>query len=62
MIASSFASGSCKDGKLPPWEIAKAMAYHVVLHDVDAHLKMPPHELVGKRVDDYLIPAVNRQP
>ena len=30
------------------------MAYHVVLHDVDAHLKMPPHELVGKRVDDYM--------
>ena len=34
------------------------MAYHVVLHDVGAHLKMPPHELVGKRVDDYIAERV----
>ena len=34
------------------------MAYRVVLHDVGAHLKMPPHELVGKRVDDYIAERV----
>ena len=30
------------------------MAFHTVLHDIGEHLNMPPHELIGQRVDEYI--------
>jgi hypothetical protein len=53
-MAASFSPDSCKHGQLPPWEMAKAMAFHTVLHDIGEHLNMPPHELIGQRVDEYI--------
>ena len=54
MTSPAFDSVDVQDGQLPPWEIAKAIAYHTVLHDISANLNCPCHELIGKRVDDYI--------
>jgi hypothetical protein len=41
-------------GRLPPWEIAKAVAFSVVISDMAAHLDQLASDLVGERVDDYI--------
>ena len=46
------------DGELPPWEIAKAFAFHVVLSDVAKHLGMEPKDLVDGRVGSYIASKV----
>ena len=58
MAVPVFAPDGMKDGKLPPWEIARAMAYNNVLKDISAHLNRPAHELVGQRVDEYIAERV----
>ena len=58
MASPAFDSHDMQDGKLPPWEIAKAIAYHTVLHDISANWNCPCHELIGKRVDDYIAERV----
>lgn len=42
------------NGELPPWEIAKAFAFHVVIKTVAEQLATPAHELLGQRADDYI--------
>ena len=51
---ASFAPAGTWDGELPPWEVAKAVAYHVVLSDVSQFLETSASDLVGMRVDDYI--------
>ena len=43
-----------RDGELPPWEVAKAVAFHEVLSDVAQLLDTPAAELVGMRIDEYI--------
>jgi len=51
---ASFAPAGTRDGELPPWGVAKAVAYHVVLSDVSQFLETSAFDLVGTRVDDYI--------
>jgi hypothetical protein len=48
----SFAPGGTLTGELPPWEIAKAFAFHTVLKKAAEVLDTPAAELVGRRVDE----------
>ena len=54
MAAPCFCPAATKEGYLPPWEVAKAFAFHTVLQDVAEVQGVQPHELVGKRVDEYI--------
>ena len=51
---ASFAPAGTRDGEFPPWVVAKAIAYHVVLSDVSQFLETSASDLVGMRVDDYI--------
>ena len=35
-------------GRLPPWEIAKAVAFHEVLKRVTKDLSISTHEILGR--------------
>ena len=54
MSEPSFAPGATVDGELPPWETAKAFAFHTVLAAAAERLGIPAAELVGSRVDEYI--------
>ena len=42
---SMLAEDTTADGELPPWEIAKAYAFHVVIQRMSATLEKPAHFL-----------------
>ena len=54
MDAPCFCPAATKEGYLPPWEVAKAFAFHTVLQDVAEFQGMQPSDLIGKRVDEYI--------
>lgn len=54
MSQYAFAPDATIDGELPPWEIAKAFAFHKVLAAAADLLGTPASELVGSRVDEYI--------
>ena len=58
MALPVFSPEHTPDGELPPWEIAKAFAFHVVLSDVAKHLGMEPKDLVDGRVGSYIASKV----
>ena len=39
---------------MPPFEVAKAYAFHVVLEDMSAHLEKPAYQLLGKPPDKLI--------
>jgi len=41
-------------GRLPPWEIAKAVAYSEVLKRLTEDLSISSHEILGERVDTFI--------
>lgn len=41
-------------GRLPPWEVAKALAFRTVIDSVCAHLDQKAPDLLGKPVDTYI--------
>ena len=41
-------------GRLPPWEVAKAVAFATVLADIAEHFGQSASELIGDRVDEYI--------
>ena len=41
-------------GRLPPWEVAKAFAFHTVIAAVCDHLGQAPPELLGKSNDAFI--------
>ena len=43
-----------QNGRLPPWELAKALAFHTVIAAVCDHLGQAAPELLGKRCDAYI--------
>ena len=43
-----------QNGRLPPWELAKALAFHTVIDAVCDHLGQAAPELLGKRCDAYI--------
>ena len=43
-----------RDGELPPWEVAKAVAFHEIRGDVAQLLNTPAADLVGMRIDEYI--------
>ena len=54
MAAPCFCPAATKEGYLPPWEVAKAFAFHTAVQDVAEVQGVQPHDLVGKRVDEYI--------
>ena len=48
-MSVSFSPYSTVDGFLPPWELAKAFAFHKVLEKIADEVGSPAHELVGDR-------------
>ena len=52
--AASFDPTSTRDGYLPPWELAKALAFKTVLQHMADQWGMSPAEVAGKRVDTYI--------
>jgi len=51
---ASFTPGDTLEGELPPWEVAKAFAFHTVLQKAAEVLGTPAAELVGERVDEFI--------
>ena len=43
-----------QEGRLAPWEVAKACAYDAVIRHIAEHLEQPASELLGKRVDVFI--------
>lgn len=43
-----------QDGRLPPWEAAKAEAYDSVIKHISSHLDQTAAELLGERVDSFI--------
>ena len=58
-LLPTFSAENTPDGYLPPWEIAKAYALHVVIHHMASEQDCPPHEVVGTRVDDFIATKVH---
>ena len=58
MSLPEFSSEYTPEGEMPPWEVAKAFAFHVVLGDVAELLGMAPNDLVNGRVDTYIASKV----
>ena len=54
MASPTFASDATLAGELPPWEVAKAYAFHVVLGQAAEILDTSPADLVGQRVDEFI--------
>ena len=54
MAAAFFAPDYTREGELPPWEVAKAVAYKHVLDDISQHAGTPAFELVGSKVTEYI--------
>lgn len=50
----AFDPSGTQEGRLPPWEIAKAVAYRTVLNHIGKHTGMEPAELLGQRVDEFI--------
>ena len=59
--APTFAPDDTPDGELPPWEVAKAFAFKIVLDKVSATLKRPASKLVGQPVPDYIASQLTLQ-
>ncbi len=51
---AAFDPESTLQGELPPWEVAKAFAFHTVLKKASEVLDTAAAELVGQRVDDFI--------
>ena len=50
----SFDPGPTPEGELPPWEIAKIYAFHIVIHKMAESLDTPAADLLDQRVDEYI--------
>jgi hypothetical protein len=61
MDPPDFKPSNTVAGELPPWEIAKAFAFHVVLAKVAEELDTPASELVCQRVDEYIAGQLSLQ-
>jgi len=48
MASCTFDPSATVDGELPPWEVAKAFAYHVVLYHAAKTLGAQPSEMLGQ--------------
>ena len=50
----SYQPESTKEGHLPPWEVAKAYAFHVVLKVVSEKLEVAIADMLEQREDDFI--------
>ena len=50
---------STASGELPPWEVAKAYAFSIVLQTAAEVTGTPASELVGGRVDEFIAAQVS---
>ena len=53
-VMDSFSPDDTRDGELPPFEIAKAYAFKMVLERVAATLRRPASKLLGEPVAEYI--------
>lgn len=57
-LTNGFCRDTVKDGVLPPWEVAKAYAFHIVVKDVSEILGERPAVLPGKRMVEHVATKV----
>ena len=57
-LTNPVCPATLKDGVLPPWEVAKAYAFHVVVKDVAQMFGKRRAVILGKRVDEYIASKV----
>ena len=57
-MSVDFNPGNTVKGELPPWEIAKAFAFHTVPQKASEQLDTPAADLVGQRVDEFIAKQV----
>ena len=50
----SLCPDNTPEGCLPPFEVAKAYAFHVAMEAVEKHLGKPAYVLLGKRVNSWI--------
>ena len=58
MELPSFCPDSTRDGYLPPWELAKAVALHTVVQEMAERWSITPSEVVGGRLDAWIASRV----
>ena len=58
MAGEDFSLEATREGYLPPWEIAKAYAFHEVISKLQQELGMQAAELLGMRADAYIASQV----
>jgi len=58
MACCTFDPQATVDGELPPWEVAKAFAYHVVRHQAAETLGVQPSEMIGQVVAEFIAARV----
>ena len=51
----AFAPDDTKPGHLPPFEVAKAYAFHEALDAISRHLDTPVFELLGERSSIFIV-------
>ena len=54
ICAMAFSPDATAEGYLPPWEVAKAFAFHKVLSRIEEVLGLPAHELLGESRDKWI--------
>jgi hypothetical protein len=57
----SLCPESTQVGRLPPWEVAKAAAYHNAITDIAEHLKDDAAKLLGMSVAEYVAKKLTLQ-
>ena len=58
MSSKIFGPADTREDQLPPWEIAKAYAFHVVLRQMEQTTRESAAVLLGGRVDAYIASQV----
>ena len=53
-----FSGDGTPAGYLPPWEVAKAYAFHEVILHMQAELEIKAHEFLGQAIDAYIATRV----
>ena len=54
MARVDFSGDGTRAGYLPPWEIAKAYAFHQVILHMETELDMKAREFLGQAMDAYI--------
>lgn len=58
MVATDFSPEAAAEGTLPPWEMAKALAFDRVIRRMAEVMDRPASKLLGQHVDEFIASEV----